>query len=594
MRFKPRFSPIVMSLVCAALWLAASPSLYAQITTAVLPLGSVPADPLIKRKGEILLLINQAKEELLFNRPAEAKLKCEQVLAIDPENPDARFILAQAERQLKSAAAGRRTAISSLPDASKLQEAVERSRPTTSVVVLPSDRMSSPPAVRSAVADPREGIAPRPAPVWISQKYLVGAAVALMAVLGFILAMMIWERLTSGKRHRAAQAQLFEHMRAISTHGQNSGAGFDVPEGFSRLAADDDFSLGVPTPSPRAAASAPSSAPAAGKSAPTAPIKPAPVAAAADDEAVDIWGAAAPGKPAAPRPAPSAPAPQAPAPSAPPEEEQELIPATSIFGEEVPPPRPAPPPQPASVAPPKPVPPAPPFPAPVATAPPIEDEGPIPLEGILARSSGLPGYREAEEESSEVASTLQRDPFLFEEMDIKSGSPQARIEEVPFALDASFDQTLLDEEQEEPVSKPVLPSPEEASTPEEVKTIHLGDDDFPLGGGETLAAEPPLGSGPLPLAGYESPAPSPPVSPDVIEEILFSPDVPPSPALDKTVVDDQARQKALFHDQLARGLAAMERGNWSEAVKFLSVAHAMDPGDSFAREKLREAREKKG
>ncbi len=591
---KTRYSPVALPLVGAALWLVLSSGLPAQITTTVLPQGSVPADPIIKRKGEILLLINQAKEELLFNRPAEAKLKCEQVLAIDPENPDARFILAQAERQLKNAVSGRRTAISSLPDASKIQEAVERSRPTTSVVVLPSDRMSSPPAVRSAVADPREGIAPRPAPVWLSQKYLVGAAVVLMAILGFVLAMLIWERFTSGKRHRAAQAQLFEHMRAMAARGESiSAGGFEVPEGFSRLAADDDFPVGVSAPSSPPAASAPPP-----HSASTAPPK-SKAAAGAEDELMDIWGAPGGGKPAALRPGTIAPAHQAPAPAAPPEEEQELIPAASIFGDEIAPRAPVVPPQPAPAAPPQSVPP-PPSPAPVAAVTPEEDEGPIPLEDILARSTGLPGYREAEEESSESAPELRTDSFPLEEMDIKSDSPQARIEEVPFTLDTSFDQTLLDEEQEEPVSKPVLPSPEEAEKPEEVGTIRL-EDDFPLGTGEIPAADRPVGPEPLSAAGGDFiPPASPQTAPDVVEEVLFAPGasfspsaVEPSPGLDKTVVDEQARQKALFQDQLARGLAAMERGDWSEAVKFFSVAHAMDPADPFAQKKLREAREKK-
>jgi hypothetical protein len=69
-------------------------------------------------------------------------------------------------------------------------------------------------------------------------------------------------------------------------------------------------------------------------------------------------------------------------------------------------------------------------------------------------------------------------------------------------------------------------------------------------------------------------------------------DQPPAGPHESTMIDGRARHKAVFQDQLARGLDALQNARYAEAVKYLSVAHAMDPADTHAREKLREAREK--
>lgn len=65
----------------------------------------------------------------------------------------------------------------------------------------------------------------------------------------------------------------------------------------------------------------------------------------------------------------------------------------------------------------------------------------------------------------------------------------------------------------------------------------------------------------------------------------------PDEAAESTMVDRTSRHKAVFQDQLARGLEAMEQGDWKGAVKFLAIAHAMSPGNDYASKKLREARD---
>jgi len=555
-------------------------------TSIVLPTSAIPTDPAIKRKGELMLLINQAKEELFLNHPDVARQKCLQVLTLDPQNPDARFILAQAERQLRGEAMDKRSPVSVLPDPSKLPEALARSRPTTSVVVLPRDQRNTG-ILYSAVADGKEAVsAPRPTPFWLTQRYLVGASILLLAVILILPIWMLAERLLSGKRQRVAQAQLFEQMQTA----------LQIPEGESSLDTPpmEDFPIGASLPSAGAGEARTAASP-MGRG----------------DAEVNFWGEDELKRRAAASP------------SGPPErEEEEVIPAEKAFADEdfaFGPASPMPPMSlPGAEKSPRPSEPA----APPATAkapaasdsrarpsapaaaraptPVPEDEGPIELDGISLQETGIKDFDEWERPSR--GEELGPAPGSLEEMDYARGPTEAEIQEIPFSLDVPLEQTQAmteeEEEAEDTATLPVLPTPEEASKPEEVATIRL-EDDFPLGGVLPTVAPP---SGGKAASEPHSPKPSEPaaslddllgeVSPDPHDEILISSGG--APEAEVTMFDDQARPKAVFQDQLARGLAALEKGNWKEAVKYLSVAHALEPTNDFARAKLREAHKKQG
>jgi len=553
-------------------------------TTSAPATGTSKIDPALRRRGDLIRLINQAKEDLLFNNnPEAAKQKCLEALAIDPENPDARFFLAQTERQLKlKSAAGPRSPISSLPGADNLQDAVVRARVTAARDRTATATMPTSPLLRTAVVGERSGyVPPRPTPVWLSQQYLMWGAVILLAAILILILVMVYDRLLAGKRQRMAQAEFFEQMQAVAAKQM-----FESPVGESSLTEmpDDDFPIGASVPREQ-------------------PALPAPAGPrVAEDAEVDYWEEE---KPKAGSSAPAAAA-VSPPPSPPKavEEEPEIIPAGKAFGDEafefgpniqrskgarsgsqrqagdvaasVPPVEAGP--ARASAA-----------GRPVSAPPPPEDAGePVALEGLFVQTPTIRDFDELPAESR------------GESYDMHAPS----IEELPFMLDAPLERTETIVDQGEASPLPAMdPNP-----PEEVASVRL-DDDFPI----AANAEAPAGSlmdrseapGGFRAAGASYEERSAELPSDLHDEIVISPGPRKMPdetvhlaageiASESTMIDNQARHKAVFQDQLARGLASLEKGNYKDAIKFLSVAHAMDPTDDYARNKLHEAHEKRG
>jgi len=538
--------------------------------------GATPAgDPALVRQKDLKELLTQAREELLFNHnPQAAKEKCEQALAIDPNNPEAHFFLAQAERQLKGdALLESRSPVSALPDPSKMSEAVARSRPTTTTVVLPSDRarMTTTTAagtvVRRAVVDNQDNYAaPRPAPVWLEPRYLVWAAAALGGVVVIAVGGMALKRLVPKKRRRVAAA-------AAADEEPPPEAVFELPEGASALGAgtDDDFPIGRAS---RAVAATVAAAP--------------PVAASGEAE-VDYW------QDRTKKSKGSAPVTAMVEGAEPAEEEEAAISAKKIFGHAItgeenleplvlegvsqsPPAAKVAPPA-ASAIPPRPAP----------TAPPAPQQPKEPLLNDLEIST--PAIKDYEESPIDLQSaTGGRAVLPEEEEEVPSG--RRGVEAIPFSLDVPLDQTQTQagEDREPSAGLDVL----NVSEPEDMATIRL-DEDFPLN--SSAAPTAPLESAEDTQAQLEK------ASDTVHDEILISAGLrKPAGAgaaagggevnNESTMVDEQARHKAIFQDQLARGMAAMEKQNWKDAVKYLSVAHAMNPDDAYCRDKLREARER--
>lgn len=172
---------------------------------------------------------------------------------------------------------------------------------------------------------------------------------------------------------------------------------------------------------------------------------------------------------------------------------------------------------------------------------------------------------------------------------------------VPFSLDMPLEQTEPDTQVTSPPPRAAGVGPVPESEPPLPVRV---DDDFPLGS---------EASAPLPASRSQTPPAGPPTQPirqeseapsKRYDEILISAGsrksedetaLLPTDELtsEATLADGRARQKALCQDQLARGIAAMEDGQWQDAVKFLSIAHAISPDDPHIRNKLREAREKR-
>jgi type II secretory pathway component PulM len=575
-------------LLLAGLLVLATVGSWAQTTS---PLGATPSqiDPALRRRGDLIRLINQAKEDLLFtNNPEAAEQKCLEALAIDPENPDAKFFLAQAKRQLKmKTATGTRSPISSLPDAANLPDAVARSRPTTPSITMPHDRPGTATApgsglLRTAVVGEKAGyVPPKATPVWLSHQYLTWAAVILLGVILVLVLVMVYDRLLAGKRQRMAQAEFFEQMQAAATKQT-----FETPVGESSLTAmpDDDFPIGATVPSGRQVLPAPAG-----------PL-------VADDAELDFW------KGEDRRIKSSAPITAAESPSLGTqkeiEDEREVVPAGKAFGEKAfefgpDSSRPAGPlpsseqeekesRQTASPVEAKPTPVSPsgrPVSTPKRAA---EEMGPIALDGIYVQTPGVADFDERD----------------------RAGEPPHRpqepsIEELPFMLDAPLErtETMVDESA---ASASALDGPD-AGKPEEGASIRL-DEDFPMAAAPPVTLESLMERAEEPGAGLPAGAPHEEriaeLPENLHDEILISPG--PREASDETVhlareeitsestlIDSQARHKAVFQDQLARGLASLEKGNYRDAVKFLSVAHAMDPTSDYVRDKLREAHEKR-
>jgi hypothetical protein len=569
--------------------------------------GTVPAgDPALVRQKNLKELLSQAREQLMYNHnPEAAKEKCQQALAIDPDNAEAHFFLAQAERQLKGEALmGARSPVSALPDPAKMSEAVARSRPTTTIVVLPSDRAGTRTAaqvMRRAVVDSKETyVAPQAVPVWLNRRYLIWAVAALGGVAAIAMGATVYSRFFPGKRRRGGLVPASEETQPTPK------AVFEPPEGVSTLgvAASDDFPIGLAAPISATAAAARKSPVSKG------------------DAEVDYWedrsqkgrggsaitavveGKAAPGEE---------------------EEKVETLPAGAVFGDEelkLAPPKAAAaaqPSKPGKVARPttssaatRPVSPqpatasaAPQRPASPAKPTPKATDKPSSLDGISIQSPVSTDFDVSDTAAGEERLPLE-EAAVSPEVQKKLSSARDEVESIPFSLDVPLDETQTDagEELEEPQVSDLL----KVSEPEETASIRL-DEDFPLT--EATAPTSPMPAGdtmPFDLheaVRTESVRPGEPSSQAVHDEILISSGsrrtsdrtadlADEEVSSESTMVDAQARHKAIFQDQLARGIAAMEKNNWKDAVKYLSVAHAMNPNDNYTREKLREAHEKRG
>jgi hypothetical protein len=305
------------------------------------------------------------------------------------------------------------------------------------------------------------------------------------------------------------------------------------------------------------------------------------------------------------------------------EEKVETLPAGAIFGDEelklAPPKAAAQPSKPGKVARPttssaatRPVSPqlakasvAPQRPASPAKPAPKAADKPSSLDGISIQSPVFTDFDVSDTDAGEERLPLE-EAAVAPEVQKKLSSARGEVESIPFSLDVPLDETQADAGEE--LEEPQVSDPLKVSEPEETVSIRL-DEDFPLT--ETTAPTSPVPAGdtmPFDLhedVHTESVRPGEPPSQAVHDEILISAgsrrtsdrtaDLADEEVnSESTMVDAQARHKAIFQDQLARGIAAMDKNNWKDAVKYLSVAHAMDPNDNYAREKLREAHEKRG
>jgi len=583
--------------------------------------GTPPADARLEKQRQVHELLTKANEAYMRGDVASAREKCNEVLKIEPDNTQARFMLGLIERRAGGAGfPGGRSPVSALPDAAHLREAVENARTTVPKVVLPSDLAASSAAAgtlhpRRAAVVPSQAPPPAKTPSWLSLTLLLWVAAAILVILVMVFIVLVFERFLAGKRQRIAQARLFEQLQIASAIAETAGEGeaAAAQAAFAAVAPAEEYSSPAPADEER---SAPDSPP--------------------DDREIDYWGGGAEKKKVSPTAVPMVDqAAGGESPAAP--EEEDVIPAEKAFAGEVAPAEESTPSGEIEIGDLEPGEPAPEgeFPAgpgaapagggeetPEPAEPPFlssleplaeDDSGPISLEGIAIQTPSIEG------------DTGLRGPG---EVDSLSGDRDfggLRVE------------TLSDEEKEEtsPSSLGIGGAPAGTEGPDSEGALRLSDEvsadevaSIRLEGEvveekETSPPSPP----PVP-AGKEKPKPADtdPVAPkkepipaepdeladleeeegpdrDYLEEIVVAEGRPTQDKTaplsgeeigsDSTMVNSRARHKAVFQDQLARGLDAMEKGHWHDAVRFLSVAHAMDPTDQYALEKLREARKKR-
>jgi hypothetical protein len=263
-----------------------------------------------------------------------------------------------------------------------------------------------------------------------------------------------------------------------------------------------------------------------------------------------------------------------------------------------------------------------------------DDEGPITLDGVSYDAPEIEPaedlddaggekrqLREAQRLAGEGGDATPEDQPGADAAPSEPNAPSSdnKPDEIPFTLDLPLEDTKTQAEGA-PGSSPARDTFDEPGQDEPSLPV---DDDFPLSGGSGPQAqakpqsllsdtmvldrdEPPAGQPPAaPAAPAVAPRTEPPAAPpEDIEEILITPGRPSGTdqtaplagdeiSSESTMIDSRSRHKAVYQDQLARGLAAMEKGHWNDAVKFLSVAHAMDPTSDYANDKLREARERR-
>ena len=220
------------------------------------------------------------------------------------------------------------------------------------------------------------------------------------------------------------------------------------------------------------------------------------------------------------------------------------------------------------------------------------------LDDVLAPSVAVPTAKEPQTMAMADHHAPRPGRGISPEEEEELVLPTGAGERTPFSLDVPVDQTetYMDEEPQLSGSLDVL----HVTEPDVGGSIRL-DDDYrsteaapatsPMPVGETVA---------LNLPEEETDQPDELLRSHQDEILITSgspkpaaPDPAPAAAQDGssevTMVDSRARHKATYQDQLARGVAAMEKQNWKDAVKYLAVAHAMEPTDDYCREKLREA-----
>lgn len=582
-------------------------------------------DPVLRRQREIHQIVNRIREELTVNRnPSRAKDLCNQILAMDPENAEALFYLGWAERQLRDGATTpTRSPISLVPDrlpASKDQPAT-RSLPTTPTVGS------------TGASDGPTGGAPGRS-LWLDNRYVKWIVIGLLGLVAVVVLVVVIDRLTARRRRRVAQAALSNQMRAAAEAAQ----ALAVPE---PSVADEpeleDFPIGTTVPDGASAL----------------PAAPVPAPSGDGEEEIDYWDEQGEKDGPAEAAALAAAASEEAFISGDefigrqeltPEPDADVISAESVFADEEPeigdqlprtgspataefePPESAAVPTwpPASDRTPADVPPGS-FPASSA----LDDDElePISLDGIEVETPAIEQAEEKEpEEDLAERRELRSAQTSVEDLQFDVPPSFGESDEPPLSLDASFDaplgetQTLTENGGQQPVrhlEDADEPLPDDAY-PEE--SLSSRAEDHPLGEpspepAESLFSETVTfmrneqeAERPAP-ADSEAPSPSIEVSEEVEfdethhDEILIATGRPPadqtSPlagqeiSSESTMVDGKARHKAVFQDQLARGLAAMDKGHYKDAVKHLSVAHAMNPNDDYTLAKLRQAREKR-
>jgi len=566
------------------------------------------AEPDLQRRRQISDLLGQANMQLYFHRDLEAaKARCNEVLHIDPQNAEAKFYLDLIDKRLTGPEPVR-SPISALPVAGAPPEATTGTAPaaTPTPAAAPAVAPAGPaaPIPEEIVVHPIE---PSPAG-WPSQTLALWGALALLAVLLLAALLLVVERLIKNRRKVVIEAP--GPAKPVSPEMKTAPAA--VVEREYAPGTIDDFPIG---PEPSALTIESDLAPAES------------VPSVSGEDTADYWNQGA-------RKTPAVPPPPAPPPSA---EEEEFdaaafIPAHMAFGPES-----EPPPAKAESEPrrdesssgaffkqiietergmddieaPG---------EPIARDTDEDSDVPIVIEAVSKPSAAParppqpappPASRPAADKADEALFRLREDaleagppvpaaPRREAELQSLPFSLEGSLDETEYATDAGFvgmteqesidapmsrdDNTSLRVEDDFPTSPKLKPDPMRrtpaAQSEHDEIPIRLGENVPVRSQDDALLAE-------LPAAHHEEILITPGTGGALDETQLFAGDVVTA---DSTMINKQARPRAIFQDQLARGLAAMERGHWKDAVKHLAIAHAMNPTDDYALTKLTEAR----
>jgi hypothetical protein len=581
----------------------------------------------LERTKQRLELLTQARADLYVRRDPRAAIeKCKKILEIEPEDATARFYMDTAQRRL-AVGGTTESRVSGLPSQKQIEAAVARTHASTAPVAATPAALPGPssgPITRSGsgavVINPEDRPGPRWA--WLPRHLLRRGALAGLFVLFFAALALVVERVLRSRRPRKASGPGAERAytaQPIEPHRAGREAdSFEFLKSESHMQDDYPTGPGGDAPSELDVAPAPPvTAEAVSSSQPNS--RPG------EDSEISYWETGL-----ASEPRPSTISPVTAAVSQTEEEELEYVPADKAFagdrsdypslesgtdfdrGEDeivV-----------ASAAPPgprvRPTPPPPPIR--LGESPDKREDSAGPIQMDLSASTAPPPLppRELPPERPREIQRIDEAPAMLESED-----PLAREAEGSAHADSATD----------PYAFPVDSLPEAAqATESEVRPAPVQGQNLPVN------AEPlrlrveeefiPGAKAPSPDDSKPTlivPLPEPPRAPERLigisraalenganaiapdpehyEEILITAGKHGGPGhtihlageevtADSTMINSRARHKAIFHDQLARGVSAMERRHWKDAVKYLSIAHAMDPTDEYALRCLQEAR----